>query len=367
MPTPVYNFSPGPAILPKSVLEQAQQELMDYQGSGMSVMELSHRGKLFQAIFHEAENDLRELLDIPENYKVLFLQGGAHTQFNMLALNFAQGFSNIDTVISGHWSNRASQEMSYLTEAKIHIAASSRNENGKCSFAPDVNQWQLSHHSAFVHFTSNETVEGIQYPTLPALSSDVPLICDMSSDLLSRPINVSDFGVIYAGAQKNIGPAGTTVVIIREDLLKRTPDNIPHIWNYKTFIEKDGMYNTPATYPIYIAGLVFKWLKNQGGLKAIEQINQQKATALYQAIDQSGGFYRNTIKPLYRSQMNVTFFTPDEKLDALFVQQADEAGLKTLKGYAAFGGIRASLYNAMPLEGALALAEFMQDFQKRYG
>ncbi len=367
MQTPIYNFSPGPAILPKSVLEQAQQELMDYNGSGMSVMELSHRGKLFQDIFHEAQNDLRALLEIPEHYKVLFLQGGAHAQFNMLTLNFAQGFSTIDTVISGHWSNRASQEMAYLTDAKINIAANAKNKNGKYSHAPEPDQWQLSERPAFVHFTSNETVEGIQYPTLPTLKSDIPLICDMSSDLLSRPVNTADFGVIYAGAQKNIGPAGATVVIIREDLLELTPKNIPHIWNYKTFIEKDGMYNTPATYPIYIAGLVFKWLKNQGGIKAIEQINHQKAAALYQVIDQSGGFYQNTIAPVYRSKMNVTFFTPNEQLDALFVKEADETGLKTLKGYAAFGGIRASLYNAMPLEGSLVLAEFMHTFQKKYG
>lgn len=363
----LYNFSAGPAVLPESVLKQAQQELCDYQGSGMSVMEMSHRGQQFQAIYDETEQNLRALMNVPNHYKVLFLQGGAHTQFNMLSLNLAQGFSSIDTVISGLWSRHASKEMRHLTEAKIHIAANSEQEDGQFLFAPKSQDWQLSKAPAFVHLASNETVHGVQYQHLPKIDQNIPLVCDMSSDILSRPINVEDFGIIYAGAQKNLGPAGTTIVIIREDLLERAPDNIPHIWRYKSFVDKDGMYNTPSTYTIYMVGLVLRWMKEIGGVSEIEKINSQKANILYQAIDRSSGFYRNEIETENRSKMNVVFFTPNKALDALFVKEAEQVGLKTLKGHSSFGGLRASIYNAMPISGAQALADFMAQFQKQYG
>ncbi len=365
--SPVYNFAAGPATLPKSVLLKAQQELLDYQGSGTSIMEVSHRGRLFEDVYDTAEQNLRNLMGIPEHYKILFPQGGAHTQFNMIPLNFAHGFDSIDSIVTGHWSRHATAEMRYLIDAKVHIAANAEQADGQFLYAPKVNEWQLSHQPAFVHFVSNETVHGVQYQTLPKLDNDIALVCDMSSDILSRAVQVEDFGVIYAGAQKNIGPAGATIVIIREDLLARTPDTIPQIWRYQSFINKHGMYNTLATYPIYIAGLVLQWLKEQGGVAAIEKINTQKANLLYQTIDQSGGFYRNNIQADARSRMNVVFFTPNKELDALFVTEAEQVGLKALKGHAAFGGLRASMYNAMPLAGAQALARMMVDFQKRYG
>ncbi|WP_434779517.1 3-phosphoserine/phosphohydroxythreonine transaminase [Neisseria sp. Ec49-e6-T10] len=361
----VYNFSAGPAVLPKSVLLQAQEEMLDYQGSGMSVMEMSHRGSIFMDILTTAEQNLRDLMGIPSNYKVLFLQGGAYTQFSMVPLNLAGGFETMDAVVSGTWSLNASKQMGYLSEAKVHIAANSI-QNNQFSYAPLPENWQISPNSAFTHFASNETANGLQYQQLPSFPKETTLVCDMSSDILSRPINVNDFGLIYAGAQKNIGAAGATIVIIREDLLDRTRNDVPDIWRYQSFIKKQGMYNTPCTYAIYIAGLVFKWLKAQGGVHTIEQLNQQKATLLYEMINQSEGFYRNPIQTDFRSKMNVVFYTPNEQLDALFVQEAEKQGLKGLKGYASMGGMRASIYNGMSLNGVQILADFMKNFQQKH-
>lgn len=364
---PIYNFSAGPAVLPESVLRTAQEEMFDYNGTGVSVMTMSHRSDAFASILYHAEQDLRQLLKIPNHYKILFLQGGASAQFSQIMLNFADGFECVDSVVSGNWSEIAHKQMAKLTDAKIHLAA-----DGKRDFqyknVPPVQSWQINQHSAFVHFTSNETVHGLQYQQMPKLANDMPpLICDMSSELLSRQVNVADFGVIYAGAQKNIGPAGATVVIIREDLLDRCSDRVPDVWNYQSHLQRQGMYNTPATYPIYIAGLVFRWLQVQGGVANMQAINQLKAKKLYDAIDGSGGFYQNDVHVDARSQMNVVFRTHDVHLDERFIQESNLLGLQSLRGYKAVGGMRASIYNAMPLTGVLALIEFMQDFQRRYG
>ncbi len=366
LPNPVYNFSAGPAVLPGAVLHTAQNEMLDYNGTGFPVMSMSHRSDVFMSILHHAEQDLRTLLDIPNNYKILFLQGGASSQFNMVVMNFANGFKRVDSVVTGNWSSVAHKQMGKLSDAEIHLAA-----DGKALDyldLPPANTWDIDRCSAFVHFVSNETVNGLQYGELPRLGEDMPpLVCDMSSDILSRRINVRDFGVIYAGAQKNIGPAGATVVIIREDLLERCSDRVPDVWNYQTHINRQGMHNTPATYPIYIAGLVFRWLLAQGGVAQIETVNALKAAKLYDAIDGSGGFYINNIRPNARSKMNVVFGTQSSELDRCFVQEADTAGLKLLQGYKSVGGMRASIYNAMPLQGVEALVGFMQDFQRRYG
>lgn len=364
---PIYNFSAGPAVLPEAVLRTAQQEMLDYNGTGFSVMEMSHRSDMFAGIMYHAEQDLRRLLAIPENYKVLFLQGGATTQFNMVAMNLAHGFQSADAVVTGNWSRLAYEQMPLLTHAEIRLAAHGGKQFNYLDL-PEVQDWDINPHSAFVHFAINETVNGLQYQTPPKLSDRLPpLVCDMSSEILSRPINVADYGLIYAGAQKNIGPAGVTVVIIREDLLERCSDRVPDVWNYRAHINKQGMHNTPATYPIYIAGLVFRWLLAQGGVAQIEALNALKASRLYEAIDGSGGFYINNIRPAARSKMNVVFGTQSSELDRRFVQEADAAGLKLLQGYKSVGGMRASIYNAMPLQGVEALVGFMQDFQRRYG
>ncbi|STZ76362.1 phosphoserine transaminase [Bergeriella denitrificans] len=365
--SPIYNFSAGPAVLPEAVLRTAQQEMLDYNGTGFSVMEMSHRSDMFMGILHHAEQDLRSLLNIPANYQVLFLQGGATTQFNMAAMNLAHGFERADAVVTGNWSRLAYEQMPLLTDARIHLAAHG-GEQFDYKDLPPVDNWDIDRNAAFVHFASNETVNGLQYADMPKLSDGMPpLVCDMSSEILSREINISDFGLIYAGAQKNIGPAGVTVVIIREDLLERCPKNIPAVFNYRTHIDKDGMYNTPATYPIYMSGLVFRWLQTQGGVKKIEALNELKAQTLYAAIDGSGGFYRNDIAPHARSKMNVVFQTASADLDKKFIQEAELRGLRLLKGYKSVGGMRASIYNAMPYAGVEALAEFMADFQRRYG
>ncbi len=367
MNTPVYNFSAGPAVLPEAVLRQAQAEMLDYKGTGFPIMAMSHRSAQFESILHHAEHNLRRLLNIPNNYKILFLQGGASAQFNMVALNLGNGFNRADAVVSGNWSKLAYKNMGKLTDLDIHLAA-----NGEASFGfqdlPSFDSWDVSQDSAFVHFVSNETVHGLQYQELPTGENMPPLVCDMSSDILSRPVNVEDFGIIYAGAQKNIGPSGATIVIIREDLLERSGSHLPDVWSYKSHVEKDGMYNTPATYPIYMANLVFEWLLAQGGVSKIQQINDVKAKLIYDAIDNSNGFYINPIAPSVRSKMNVVFRTaagPD--LDAKFILESELAHLMLLKGYKAVGGMRASIYNAMPIEGVLKLVDFMKDFQRRYG
>ncbi|QMT34752.1 3-phosphoserine/phosphohydroxythreonine transaminase [Neisseria wadsworthii] len=362
----VYNFSSGPGTLPEAVLRTAQHEMLDYNGTGMSVMTMSHRSDMFMGILHHAEQDLRGLLVIPDNYKVLFLQGGANAQFNMVVMNFANGFKRVDSVVTGNWSATSHSQMGKLSDVDIHLAADGKPSG--YTALPGVEEWDIDAGSAFVHFVSNETANGLQYRTMPKLTSGMPpLVCDMSSEILSRKINVADFGVIYAGAQKNIGPSGVTVVIIREDLLERCSDRVPNVWNYKAHINKQGMYNTPATYPIYIAGLTFRWLQTQGGLKKMEALNDLKAETLYSAIDNSGGFYTNNIHPDARSKMNVVFSTGNVDLDKRFALEASFQGLEFLSGYKSVGGMRASIYNAMPLEGVAALIDFMAEFQLRYG
>ena len=365
--SPIYNFSAGPAVLPESVLRTAQSEMFDYNGTGFSVMTMSHRSDVFASILYHAEQDLRQLMDIPNNYKVLFLQGGASAQFNQVVMNFANGFKRVDSVVTGNWSNIAHSQMGKLSDVAIHLAAHG-GEMYNYTNLPPVSSWDVSPDSAFVHYVINETVHGLQYREVPKLGDDMPpVVCDMSSEILSRKINVSDFGVIYAGAQKNIGPSGATIVIIREDLLDRCSDRIPDVWNYKSHIKSNGMYNTPATYPIYIAGLVFRWLQSQGGVAHMETINTLKAKTLYNAIDGSGGFYQNHVHPGARSKMNVIFTTGKKELDELFAQESTTRGLRLLRGYKSLGGMRASIYNAMPLQGVEALIEFMMEFQKRYG
>ena len=365
--TPIYNFSAGPAVLPESVLRTAQSEMFDYNGTGFSVMTMSHRSDVFMSILYHAEQDLRQLLNIPDNYKVLFLQGGASAQFNMTVMNLSNGFKRVDSVVSGNWSRIAHQEMGKLSDVDIHLAAHG-GEMFDYTDLPPVASWDIDPGSAFVHFVINETVHGLQYREVPKLGADMPpLVCDMSSEILSRRVNVADFGVIYAGAQKNIGPSGTTIVIIREDLLDRCSSRVPDVWNYRSHINRQGMYNTPATYPIYISGLVFRWLQSQGGVEHMETINTLKAKTLYAAIDNSGGFYRNRVAPAARSRMNVIFTTGNQELDELFAQESTTRGLRLLRGYKSMGGMRASIYNAMPLQGVEALIEFMREFQKRYG
>ncbi|HJV07843.1 MAG TPA: 3-phosphoserine/phosphohydroxythreonine transaminase [Chromobacteriaceae bacterium] len=358
----VYNFSAGPAVLPQEVLMEAQSEMLDWHGSGMCVMEMSHRGKEFMQIIHDAEHDLRELINIPANYKVLFLQGGASLQFAMIPLNLLGDKQSIDVVNTGHWSKLAVKEAKRY--ANVNIVASSEDRN--FAYVPAENTWQRDPNAAYLHYTSNETIGGLQFPFIPTAQDNVPLVCDMSSDFLSREIDVSRFGLIYAGAQKNIGPSGLTVLIIREDLLGKARADLPTMLNYQVHADADSMYNTPATYPIYIAGLVFKWLKKQGGIKAMQARNEEKADVLYQVIDSSNGFYHCHIDKEFRSRMNVVFRLKDDGLNEAFLQEAKKNGLVQLKGHRVVGGMRASIYNAMPLEGVKALASFMTDFARQH-
>jgi len=356
----VYNFSAGPAALPAPVLERARDELVDWHGSGMSVMEMSHRGKEFMSIAEKAEADLRELMKIPADYKVLFLQGGASSQFAMVPINLLRGNGKADYVNTGSWSKKA------IAEAKrycsVNVAASSEAE--KFTTIPDPRGWQLDAQAAYVHYTPNETIGGVEFHWIPDVG-DVPLVADMSSTILSRPIDVSRYGLIYAGAQKNIGPAGLTV-IVREDLIGQPVDGQPVMFDYATHAESGSMYNTPPTYAWYLAGLVFEWLKDNGGLETMARVNHAKAHKLYAAIDGSD-FYSNPVDPDCRSWMNVPFTLADPNLDASFLEQAKQAGLVTLKGHRSVGGMRASIYNAMPEDGVNALIDFMADFEKRHG
>lgn len=357
----VYNFSAGPAVLPEEVLKQAAAEMLDWNGSGMSVMEMSHRSKQYISIAEEAKKDLIEIMNIPSNYKVLFLQGGAHLQFSMIPMNLLRGKKSADYVNTGAWSKKA------ISEAKkycsVNIAASSEDQN--FTYVPEQSSWKLNQDAAYIHYTPNETIGGVEFSYIPSVGN-VPLIADMSSNILSRPIDVSKFGLIYAGAQKNIGPAGLTVVIIREDLVGEVIPGTPTMMEYKTHIEGDSMYNTPPTYAWYIAGLVFKWIKKKGGLTKIGEINDRKAKKLYDFID-SSKFYKNPVKPGSRSIMNVPFILPDESKDKLFLEEAKKAGLVTLDGHRSVGGMRASIYNAMPEEGVDALVSFMKEFEKKNG
>ncbi len=359
----VFNFSAGPAMLPEAVLLRAQEEMADWNGSGMSVMEMSHRGKEFMSIAQQAEADLRELMAIPDNYKVLFLQGGASSQFAMVPMNLLRGKAGADYIKTGSWGKKA------IAEAKrycaVTVAADSSAESGKFTFAPAQADLQLDAGAAYVHYTPNETIEGVEFPTIPE-TNGVPLVADMSSTILSRPVDVNRFGIIYAGAQKNVGPAGLTLCIVRDDLIGEVLEGAPTMFDYKTHADNDSMYNTPPTYAWYLAGLVFQWLKEQGGLAGMGAINQRKATKLYAAIDGSD-FYANPVEPSCRSWMNVPFTLANADLDKAFLDGAAKAGLTTLKGHRSVGGMRASIYNAMPEAGVDALVEFMAEFERTQG
>ena len=357
----IFNFGAGPATLPEAVLKQAAEEMLDWHGSGMSVMEMSHRGKLFIDIHARAEADLRELLAIPKNYKVLFLQGGAAAQFAVVPMNLLRGRSVASYVDSGHWSGRAMADAKRW--CRVHVAASSKD--AAYSYAPRQSAWQIDPESAYVHYTSNETIGGVEFHWIPDVG-DIPLVADASSHILSRPLDVSRFGVIYAGAQKNIGPAGMAIVIVRDDLIGQADPRTPSVFDYKVQADADSMINTPPTYAIYLAGLVFEWLKGLGGLAKMEEINVAKAKMLYDYLDQTE-FYHSPVAPADRSRMNVPFTLRNDQLDAAFLKQAQAAGLAELKGHRSVGGMRASIYNAMPIEGVKALVEFMRDFETRNG
>jgi phosphoserine aminotransferase len=357
----IFNFSAGPAVMPEAVLEQARDEMLDWHGSGMSIMEMSHRGKEFISVATEAESDLRALLGIPANYKVLFLQGGAQAQFALVPMNLLGDKTRADYVDTGQWSKKAVQEARrYCT---VSVAASSEAERYTC--IPERAQWRLDPDAAYVHYTSNETIGGVEFHWIPD-TGDVPLVCDMSSDVLSRPLDVSRFGLIYAGAQKNIGPAGLTLIIVRDDLLGRALPITPSVFDYKQQAEAESMLNTPATFAIYLAGLTFKWLARQGGLAATEKRNVEKAALVYTLLDQTE-FYRCPVRKEDRSRMNIAFTLREAKLDEVFLKEAKAQGLSELKGHRSVGGMRASLYNAMPVAGVKALVDFMRDFEKRHG
>jgi phosphoserine aminotransferase len=353
-----FNFSPGPAVLPLEVLEKARDELLDWDGSGMSVMEVSHRSKGFVEVATQAESDLRELMAIPSNYKVLFMQGGASAQFSLVPMNLASAHSTVDYVNTGHWSQRG------ITEARryctVHVAGDS---GGDCMRVPPQAELRFSRRASYVHYTPNETISGVEFAYVPE-TNGVPLVADMSSSILSRPIEVKKFGMIYAGAQKNIGPAGLTVVIVREDLLGQARDDTPHVFNYKAIAEEQSMLNTPPTFAWYMAGLVFKWLMRTGGVAGAGKRNQAKAAMLYAAIDESR-LYKNSVAADSRSRMNITFTLNDPSRDSDFLAAAAAAGLQGLKGHRAIGGMRASIYNAMPIEGVEKLCTFMRDFERR--
>jgi len=357
----VFNFSAGPAALPVEVLEQLREEMLDWHGQGMSVMEMSHRGKAFIGIAQQAEADLRELLAVPANYKVLFLQGGATAQFAAITYNLTKPDSVADYVNTGAWSKKAISEAKRY--CKVNVAADAAA--GNYSSIPPRAEWKLTPGAAYVHYTPNETIGGVEFPSVPDVG-DVPLVADMSSTILSRPVDVSRFGVIYAGAQKNIGPAGLVVVIVREDLLGRARPDTPTVFDWKAMAADGSMLNTPATYSWYVAGAVFQWIKRQGGLAAMERHNRAKADKLYGAIDGSG-FYRNPVAKDCRSWMNVPFILPDAALDKPFLEGAKAAGLDALAGHRSVGGMRASLYNAMPMAGVEALVAYMAEFQRRHG
>ncbi len=354
----VYNFSAGPAVLPKEVLEIAQKELVDFNGCGMSVMELSHRSKIYDEIQTTAEKDLRELMNIPSNYKVLFLQGGATQQFSMIPINLMKN-KVAGYIETGVWSKKAMAEAKKIGEV-VKIASSS---DKNFSYIPNLENLEIDANLDYVHMTSNNTIAGTKISKAPK-TGNVPVVADMSSFILSEEINVEDYGLIYAGAQKNIGPSGLTIVIIREDLLNDNIDDAPVMFNYKVMSENDSLYNTPPTYGIYIAGLVFKWLKNLGGVKEIQKINKKKADILYDYIDSTPFYSTPVAKGDDRSLMNVCFKSPNEELDAKFVKEATENGILNIKGHRLVGGLRASIYNAMPVDGVEYLVDFMKKFEE---
>ena len=352
-----YNFSAGPAVLPEPVLEKAKVDLLNYQGCGMSVMEMSHRSKEYTGIIEKAESDLRQLMNIPDNYKVLFLQGGASSQFAMVPLNLFSSRKNADYVNTGQWSKKA------IAEAKrygqINVVASS--DDKVFNYIPNLSKVAFNPEADYVHITTNNTIYGTTFPVLPE-TGNVPLVADMSSNILGQVYDVSKFGLIYAGAQKNIGPAGLTIVIVRDDLLGKAMDLTPTMFNYEIHAEAKSLYNTPPSFAIYIAGLVFEWLLEIGGVLEIEKINREKASLMYDFLDDSS-LFNATISDPYRSIMNVPFILPTEELNAKFIAEASAKGLKTLKGHRTVGGMRASIYNAMPRAGVEALVEFMKKFE----
>jgi phosphoserine aminotransferase len=358
----VFNFAAGPAALPLEVLEQARAELLDWGGSGMSVMEVSHRSKPFVAVAEEAESLLRSLLAIPAAYKVLFLQGGATAQFSAIPMNLAAPGAVADYVNTGSWSKKSIGEAKRL-QVKVNVAGDAAASS--YTTVPDEGSLTLSAGASYLHYTPNETIGGVEFPYIPK-TDGAPLVADMSSTILSRPIDVSKFGVIYAGAQKNIGPSGLCVVIAREDLLGKARPGTPIVWDYQAMAAEGSMVNTPPTFGWYIAGLVFKWLRQQGGLEAMAARNRAKAELLYRTIDDSG-FYRNPVAKSARSWMNVPFTLARPELDPTFITEAKAAGLVSLEGHRSVGGMRASIYNAMPLEGVQALVAFMKEFQRRHG
>ena len=358
--TKAYNFSAGPAMLPRQVLERVQQELLEYNSAKASVMEISHRGVDFMEIAQKSEQDLRDLMSIPSNYKVLFLQGGASAQFSMVPINLLRGKTKANYAHTGHWSKKAIAEGSRYCDVNVCVDSS----KNKYTDIEDFQNWKIDLDGAYLHYTPNETIAGLEFDYTPEL--DIPLVADMSSTILSREIDVSKYGVIYAGAQKNIGPAGLTIVVVREDLIGKVVKGQPVMFDYSTQANNDSMFNTPASLSWYIAGCVFEWIKEQGGLSVMAKINHAKAKTLYEAIDNSD-FYYNPVSIKYRSWMNVPFLLVDDSLNELFLERSLEANLLTLKGHRSVGGMRASIYNAMPQEGVDALVNFMNDFEKDFG
>ncbi len=355
-----YNFSAGPAMLPEEVMKQAQEEFCNFKKSGSGLMELSHRGPEFSQVIADAESDIRELMDLSDDYAVCFIQGGASMQFPMIPMNLMLPGGFAEYADTGTWADKALKEAKGFGEVKV--IASSKETN--YDMIPVIRHWKPSSNASYLHITSNNTVAGTQYHSFP--ETDTPLIADMSSDIMSRVINVNDFGMIYAGAQKNLGSSGVALVIIRKDLAERTPAGVPTMLKYSTYIEKQSMFNTPPTFSIYILGLVMKWLKSKGGIAEIEVINDAKSEALYELIDRSD-FYRSPVDPSSRSRMNVVFRLPSEDLEAKFVTDAKAEGLYSLKGHRSVGGIRASIYNAMPMKGIEALIDFMYEFSRKNG
>ena len=357
----IFNFSAGPSTLPESVLLKAQEEFLDWRGTGMSVMEMSHRGKEFISIADELKSDLIELLNIPDNYKVLFLQGGATGQFAAIPQNILRGNDKACYVNTGAWSAKA------IKEAKNHceVIVSADAKASNFTEIPDYTSWNVDESAAYLHYTDNETIHGVEFQDIPSFG-DLPLVCDMSSNILSRAVDVSKFGIIYAGSQKNMGPAGVTIVIVRDDLIGQADSRIASVFDYELQAKNDSMLNTPATYNWYLVGLVLKWVKESGGIAAMEQHNKTKADALYQAIEKSS-LYSSPVKEAYRSRMNIPFVLANAELDAEFLKLAGENGLSSLKGHRSVGGMRASIYNAMPAEGVTALINFMAEFERTHG
>lgn len=358
----VYNFNAGPGMLPEEVLRQAQEEMLDWHGTGMSIMELGHRGNEFKEIVDQAENDLRELMSIPKNYHILFLPGGATAQFAMVPINFMKTNKKADYIDTGIWSKKAIDEAKRYGE--VNIASKTVIENDLVCI-PKQEKWSLNSDAAYLHYTPNETIDGVEFHWVPKTS--VPLVADMSSNILSKPIDVNDFGVIYAGAQKNIGQAGVTLVIIRDDLVKEPIPGMPSLYSYSLQVENQSFYNTPPVYAWYIAGLTFAWMKRKGGIKYFSEINQRKAEKLYQFIDSQSEFYINRVHFDCRSRMNIPFNLVNADLTSTFLNEATESGLTNLKGHRLSGGVRASIYNAMPEVGVDMLIDFMKTFAKRYG